>query len=222
MEGHLMSEDLLASAIEMLPPSKLRAFVRSRQPQTQLLRRGVFGEVLAVRLLEELHGHIVPIKKLHYRTANYDSPKATDVLAIKINDELVITDVAYAEAKFRSTRDRIADLGRAAHNQLQNDCKDEIPGILGFAAQILKERNDPLFDSVMTYLRDRDLDKLDSHHIFLVVERGCWRDTDLDSLFQQDDLLEPLDVHVVMIDQLCDKTDYVYELIGFEATENED
>ncbi len=164
----------------------------------------------------------MPIKKLRYRTAGHDSPKATDVLAIKTDDDLVITEVAYVEAKYRSTRSGITQLALTAHNQLQKDCKDEIPGIMGFAAQILRERNDPLFASLMAYLRNREIGEIDTHHVFLVVDKGCWRDSDLTTLVEHDDILDPLDVYIVMIDGLSDKTDAVYKIIGYEAMPDDD
>lgn len=217
-----MSQELLDSAIELLPRSRLRAFVEARSPSTKILRRGVFGEVLAVRLLEEVHNHVVPIKKLRYRTASHDSPKATDVLAIKLDGSRAITSVAYVEAKFRSTRSRLGSLALDAHEQIRKDCSDEVPGIIAFAAQVLKERNDPLFESVMAYLRDRELLTIDTHHIFLIVDKSCWRDTDLDVLREHDTLLEPLDVHVVTIDSLCDTTDLVYQAVGYQTMPDED
>lgn len=182
-----------------------------------ILRRGVFGEVLSVCLLEEFHGLVIPIKKLRYRTASHDSPKATDVLAIKINNDRVITEVAYVEAKVRTTRNRIGQLAVTAHEQLQKDCKAEIPEIMGFAAEVLCGRDDPLLESIMAYLRRRDEEELDSHHIFIVVDKGCWRESDLDGLVQHETLLDPLDVHIVAIDSLVDKVDLVYGLIGLEA-----
>jgi len=171
---HLISPELLALARDKLPPSTLKAFIDSRLPKTTILRRGVLGEVVAVRILEDVHGHSIPVKKLQYRTASHDSPKATDVLAIKVNNENIITEVAYVEAKFRSTRSGIEDLAVVAHNQLQNDCDEDIPAIIGFAAQVLKSRNDSLAEPVMAYLRDRSSREIDSHHIFLVADASCW------------------------------------------------
>jgi len=217
MSEHLISKELVVSATEMLPPSKLSAFLKSRLPSTQILKRGVLGEVLAVRFLEDFRGHVVPIKKLHYRTAGHDSPKATDVLAIKLNDQMVITEVAYVEAKYRTTRSGITAVALTAHDQLQKDCRDEIPGIMGFAAQILRERHDPLFAPLMTYLRDRDIDDIDTHHVVLVMDKGCWRDSDLTTLVDHEDILEPLEVYILVIDGLVAKTEAVYKIIGYEG-----
>jgi hypothetical protein len=69
----------------------------------------------------------------------------------------------------------------------------------------------------MAYLRDREIDNIDSHHIFLVVDKACWRDSDLTCLAEHDDILDPLDVYIVIIDGLSDKTDAVYKVIGYEA-----
>jgi hypothetical protein len=135
---------------------------------------------------------------------------------------LVVTEVAYVESKFRTTRRDIAQIALTAHNQLQKDCKEEIPGIMGFAAQILRERNDPLFAPIMNYLRSRDIDDIDTHHVFLVVDKACWQDNDLSSLIEHDDILEPLDVYIVVIDGLSTKTDEVYRLIGCEAMLHEE
>jgi hypothetical protein len=219
---HLVSDELMATAERLLPPSKLKAFVRARLPGTLILRKGVFGEVLSVRLLEEFHGLVVPIKKLRYRTASYDSPKATDVLAIKVNDQGEIIEVAYVEAKVRTTRSKIDQIAAVAHDQLQKDCKAEIPEIMGFAAEVLSGRNDPLVESIMAYLRRRDAEEIDTHHIFLVVDKGCWRESDLDCLVEHQSLLVPLDVHIVAIDALAGKVDLVYGLVGAEAMPDDD
>lgn len=222
VQDHLISDQLLATAARLLPASTLQAFVEARLPGPKILRRGVFGEVLSVCLLEEFHGHVVPIKKLRYRTASHDSPKATDVLAIKLDDKGVITEVAYLEAKVRTTRDRITQLAVTAHNQLQKDCEVEIPAIMGFAAQVLCDRDDPLLESIMGYLRRRDEEELDSHHIVIVVDKGCWRGTDLDALIEHESLLDPLDVHIVAIESLVDKVKLVYDLVGCEAMPDEE
>lgn len=219
---HLIGDEFLARAAKLLPPSKLRALIDARLPNDPKLRRGVFGEVLAVRILETFHGHIVPIKKLRYRTASHDSPKATDVLAIKLNDAGVVTEVAYVEAKLRTTRDRITQLALHAHNQLQQDCMAEISAIIGFSTAILQDRDDPLFEAIMGYLRSRSNVEIDSHHIFLVIDSGCWRDSDLTILAEHDSLLDPLDVHVVTISALREKVERVYGLIGCKAMPDDD
>lgn len=173
---HLVSDELLATAERLLPPSKLRLFLQTRLPGPKILRRGVFGEVPSVCLLKEFQGHVVPIKKLRHRTASHDSPKATNVLAIRINDESGITEVAYVEVKVRTTRDHLDQLAVTAHDQLQKDCKAEIAEIMGFAAEVLCGRNEVLLESITEYLRRRNEEELDSHHIFIVVDRSCWRD----------------------------------------------
>lgn len=218
----MISDELLDKAAKLLPASKLQAFVQKRLPSTKILRRGVFGEILSVCLLEEFHGHVVPIKKLRYRTASYDSPKATDVLAVKVDGEGGITEVAYVEAKLRTTRDRLDQLAVMAHDQLQKDCKAEIPEIMAFAAEVLCSRDDPLLESIMAYLRRRDEEELDSHHIFIVVDKVCWRESDLEGLVQHESRLDPLDVHIVAIDSLAGKIERVYGLIGCRAMPNDE
>lgn len=219
---HLVGEEFLAKAAEMLPEGTARTLVQSRLPEPSILRRGFFGELLAIRALETFHGHTVPIKKLRYRTTNRDSPKATDVLAIKVDSNHQITEVAYVEAKLRTTRSGITRLAIEAHDQLKRDCIPESPAILGFAVAVLVERRDPLADVILRYLRDRTTQEIDSHHIFLVMDDGCWRDSDLTPLIEHESLLDPLAVHVVRISDLPQKVQHVYELIGVEAMSDDD
>lgn len=219
---HLMSPDLLSDITKLLPPGKRRAFIEGRTPNSTRLRRGVLGEVLAVRYLEDIGGFTVPIKKLRYRTANHDSPKATDVLAVRTDADLNIIEVAYVEAKLRTTRTDIANIPLQAHNQLQKDCSEEMPAIMLFAAQILSERESPLFVPLMKYLASREDRGIDSHHIFLVVDEACWRDSDLAGLVEHDDILDPLDVYVVCIDTLPSKSDRVFASVGYEVIADDD
>lgn len=219
---HLMGESFLRRAKARLHGGALRSLVEAREAELGPMGRGVFGEVLAARLLESFHGLQVPVKKLRYRTARYDSPKATDVVAIKLDRDGRIASVAYAEVKLRTTRNRLTSLVLHAHNQLQSDCIPQTPAIMGFMVQILAEKDDPLADSLMDYLSDRSDTEIDTHHIFIVVENGCWRDSDLTCLEDHDALLEPLAVHVVRITDLPTKVGRAYSQVGFEALDDDD
>lgn len=218
---HLFSTELLEAAVRNLPTSLLQQFIASRMPGSGILRRGVFGEVLSVRVLEEFHDYEVPIRKLRFRTASHDSPKATDVLALKVRDG-TIQEVAYVEAKFRSTRAGLSDLIFEAHDQLQKDCSESIPAIVGFAAQVLVDQRHTLADALLNYLRRRSQEPLDVHHVMLVVESARWRDTDLDKLKAHDSLLEPLHVHIVRIEGLVGRTDTTYGAVGVVASLTDD
>jgi hypothetical protein len=217
LADHLIGNEYLAKAAAQLPPSKLRSLVASRLPATLPLKHGFYGEVLTAVLLEEFHGHKVPVKKLRLRTSKFNSPTATDVLAIGLSSEGVITDVVYVETKVRTTRNGLSALAESAHRQLKADCAEESPAIIGFVAQVLLERNDPLFEAVMAYLRDREVLDLDRHHVFLILEEGMWRESDIDSLMALDDLLEPLEIHVVSLRNLARRVAEEYNMVGCEA-----
>lgn len=221
VRDHLVSRDLIAKAAELLPESQLRSFLRARMPNKAILRRGMLGEIVAVQLLEEVHGHNVPVRKLHYRTAPHDSPKATDVLALRIEGGKII-EVAYVEAKYRSTRNDMAGLVVNAHSQLKNDCTEVIPAIIGFAAEVLLQKDDPLLAPLLNYLASRSVESIDSHHIVLMTEGKHWKDSDLDLLGEQDELLDPLAVHIIEVTDLVNKTDLIYAAIDCIAIQDDE
>jgi hypothetical protein len=222
MLDQLVGESYLERARAALPPSEFRSLIQSRMPTTKILKRGCFGEVLAIRILEGFHNYHVPVKKLRFRTAGHDVPKATDVLAITMSLDGKIEVIGYVEAKLRTTTRDLDTVLNDAHDQLRKDCEQPTPAIIGFAASVLDYANDPLFDTFMEYLHDRAETDSRAHHVMLVVERNLWTPDYLSDLKDCEDILEPLHIHVVLVDELATLVDTVYQEIGIQVFDDDE
>lgn len=219
---HLIDREFLSRAAAIMPASSRRRFIETRLPNRQILKRGAFGEVLSATVLEQFHDHVVPVKKLRYRTASHDSPKATDVLAVKQDTDGQITSLAYVEVKFRTTRRDMDLLAVTAHDQLHKDCAAEFPAVVGFVVEVLSQSGASLADAFLRYLRDRRALQIDTHHIFFVMEREVWDDGDLNCLDEHESLLDPLTIHIVRISELPQKVSRIYDLLNIGVMDDDE
>jgi hypothetical protein len=211
---HLVGSEYLWQAINRLPSCMAKTFLETRLPHGMSLKRGSFGEVLAASMLEEFHGHLVPVRKLRFRTSAVDSPTATDLLSLRVGDSGEIVEVAFGEVKVRTTRAGMTGLAVGAHNQLREDVAATIPSVMSFAVTVLSERQDPLGDALLDYLLSRRAEGNETYHIVLVVEQCNWREEDLQGVRELNERLSPLDIHIVKIDSLAEKVDALFESIG--------
>lgn len=214
---HLMGTDYLQRASELLGWPVLESIKNDRLPTKARVKRGVYGEVLASEVLTSFHGLQVPVKKLRYRMALNESTHATDVLAITVDNSGKLTSLHYVECKLRTTRSDMASLASIAHDQLKKDVMERAPWIVHFITQVLNDRMDPLWDSFMLYLSSRSQLRIDRHHIFLVVDHSCWRDSDLACVSDIDPKLSPLEIHTITIQDLRPRVDEAFSLAHVEV-----
>jgi len=186
-------------------------------PESTSTRRGDFGEVLITALLEEVHGYIVPIRKLRYKVTRNQLLTGTDALAIKINNEGRVTEVCFVESKLRTaTRsDKDRALAVAGCDQLKKDYESKLPDILQFVAQRLHETKDKMFESFVEYMRTRtDTTDLDTFCLGLVWDREEWEEQILQNLEDHTDVVPRLVVYAVRINNLGTVSDDMFARVG--------
>jgi hypothetical protein len=174
-------------------------------PALLQVRRGDFGEVVAIEVLREFAGLLIPVVKVRHQIHAGQTLIGADVVALEVDDDDVVTSVHFGEVKFRSTADTSA--ATEAHSQLQQWHVAEFFDVLFFVATHLIDSQPALYESLHAYLRDED-ERNDCFHIFLVWDAASWSETVLDNLVALDERLAPLTVRIALIDDLtalCDK-----------------
>jgi hypothetical protein len=186
-------------------------------PGSTSTRRGDFGEVLITALLEEVHGYVVPVRKLRFKVTRDQLLTGTDALAIRINNEGRVTEVCFVESKLRTaTRGEVdRTLAVTGCQQLKKDYDSKLPDILQFIAQRLYETEDELFAAFGEYMRTRaDTTDLDTFCLGLVWDREEWEEQILQNLEDHTDVVPRLVVHAVRINNLGTVSDDMFARVG--------
>ena len=202
-------------------PNVMQLIVATQMPITITARRGEFGETLFSAVLEQFHGYVIPVPKLRFKFSAGQSLPGTDVLALRTDDEGSITEVCFGESKLRTGRDNMAAVD--GYNQLQDHYESHLPDIVKFVAQRLRERNDPLYDSFKSYMRDRiDTTDRDTFRLSLCWDSTEWRENALENLEEDGVELRGLTVHVVRISSLREITDELFAQFGVTEVRDDD
>ncbi len=181
-------------------------------PRDRRARAGDFGEVLAAALLKESHGYHVPVNKLRYRITRGQMLPSTDIFSLLTDANGAVSQVCYSESKFRASH----DLGAATEGcaQLQETTASRIPEILQFVLARLHEAGNPLFDALVSFLKDRrDLGAATAHRIFLIFDIKHWDDRVLVNLEDSEPSLPNLNVHKVLIADLTSLVEDVFSRV---------
>lgn len=199
----------------------VRQIVEKGMPSRPGAQRGEFGEVLTTEMLSSFHGYKIPIFKLRFKmTANQSLP-ATDILALRIDQNGSIVEVCFVESKLRTSADSMAAVD--GYKQLQSDYEAKLPDILSFIAARLHERDDLVYDAFRVYMRERmDTTALDSFRLSLCWEHAVWRESVLENLQESGVELPRLTVHVIRIPGLRQLTDELFAEIGIAAVSDDD
>ena len=205
----------LQEAAQYLGWDKVQALAAATQPKGLTARRGAFGEVLSSAMLEQFHGYTVPVQKLHFAISSDQSLPGADVVALKLDHEGEIIEVAFVESKLRTGNDTGAAV--QGYEQLKRDYEKQQSDMLRFIAKRLHERNDPLFHELMRYMRDRgDRSDRDSFQLCLIWEQPVWSETVLQNLEENEVELKRLTVHVTRVQQLAQITEQLFKSMGRE------
>jgi hypothetical protein len=211
----------LGDAAEYLGWASVRARVAAAQPTGATARRGEFGEVLSAAVLDEFHGYTIPVQKMRFAIRGDQSLPGTDVIALRLGGAGEIVEVCFVESKLRTTGDTGA--AQRAHEQLKSDYEQRAPDMLFFVAARLHERNDPLFPEFMRYMHDREsAAESDSFGLCLTWERVRWSEAVLQNLEDDEVELDPLTVHVFLIQDLAQLTNELFDAIGVETVTDDD
>jgi hypothetical protein len=174
LQDCLVDPAFLLAASEWLRWPQLQEWRRDSAPRGIKLRRGAFGEALTTAMMELFHGHLVPVRKLHYTITRGQSLPGTDVIAITSDDHQTVTGVCFIETKLRTTTAFASQAVTEAVLQLRRDHDEALPSMLKFVAEHLHTSNHSLFSGFMRYMKDRrDLSHLDSFRIFLTWDSSA-------------------------------------------------
>jgi hypothetical protein len=176
-------------------------------PSMTSVNRGDFGEDVTALILQDHLNLIIPVHKLRYKiTANQTLP-GTDLVALACRPDGQIEALHLAESKLSTSGD--LDAGAKAHSQLQIARDASYATILLFVARAISRDNPSLLREFIAFLRNRS-DFIDQHHIALTYEAATWSDEVLSRLPERPELVEPLTVHVTLLEGLASLIESVY------------
>lgn len=178
------------------------------------VKQGDFGEILTTLIIENFTDLKVPISKLRYKFNKDRSMFCTDL--ISHNQGSIITDLKYYEIKTRTSR-QVLDVGTEAYLSLLKDEQKPSEAIANFLsnhyfclAETLKNaggENDKV--NKLYELSDQFNDIVDnpqsynrSFEIVLIIEKKFFNEEILDRLNKISLQLSPLEVTIILIDNL--------------------
>ena len=179
---------------------------------TKNVKQGDIGEILTIDIIEKFRNLKVPIYKMRWKFNNNKSVFCTDIFAHNNGAEL--TDLKYYEVKTKRSTTKIDELGINAYNSLKSDIPNE--NIADFISRYYTDKAETLFDAGLEDQADMFYDiaaKYDdivqnpssynrSFEIVLIVERKLFKEDILVNLNDLPPEIEPLEVTVILIDDL--------------------
>lgn len=196
-------------------------------PTLTRVKRGEFGETLICAMLEHFHKYKIPIFKLRFKQIGNETLHGTDVLALVIDSEGLISEVCYVESKLRT--DNISKMTAVeGYNQLKSDYANRLPQTLSFISQRLFEQRhngqmNALYNAFKSYMKDRtDTTDKDSFCLSLCWDSAMWHEKVLDNLQENGVELPKLTVHVVLIGNLRQVTDEIFAELGVTEVSDDD
>ena len=82
--SHFASEEHLARVLKKLGKAKAAKFIEDKLPQTDNIRSGDLGEILACEYVEESTDYDMPIKRLRYKDHREMSMRGDDLIGVKM------------------------------------------------------------------------------------------------------------------------------------------
>ncbi|MCD2191464.1 Hachiman antiphage defense system protein HamA [Actinomycetospora soli] len=167
-------------------------------------RHGDFGEVLTIGLLRELRSTSVPIVKLRYYPDAEQTLHGTDVVGFVTSEQpdgsIIIERLVFVETKVRVSNDRGVLCN--AHKQLSDDAAAGFVDTLEFLHQRLETEHPHLLGPYESYLSDRSDRALGDYQICLIINTDDWRQATMDDLLDEAEIVSPLTVDVVYVNDL--------------------
>jgi hypothetical protein len=172
MQNAKNDPEIISDATSVLGWSKVSQYLKRRTAKKDKIKKGDFGEALINHILQKHFGYKIPVHKLRFKLSSDQSLPAMDSIALKINDEGII-ELCYIESK-TATKYTTSEMQKA-YVQLQEDYDKEIPDMIIFILEIVKNSDKQLYDYLMLYLKDRELKKdKDKFIIEYTCEKLCW------------------------------------------------
>ena len=191
-------------------------------PTLPKMKRGFFGEVLVCKILEDLSGYIIPVKKWRYAITKNQSLPGTDAIAIKMSGGS-ISELFFVESKLRTSSDNTVAL--KGYEQLKADYFKELPEMILFVLGRLEEQKNEYFPAFQAYFLDRkNKTKIESFYLGLIWDKKVWSDKVLENL-ETDIVINgvpELTVNKTCIENLVDCVNNHYKEVGFgESSDDE-
>lgn len=179
------------------------------------VRQGDFGEILSTILVEEFTDLKVPISKLRFKFNSNRSVFCTDLIAHN-NDE-IITDLKYYEIKTRTSQN-VYDVGIEAYESLVRDEEKPTETIANFLSNYYFEQAEVLFTNdaddqakkfydISTQFAEIVKNPQNynrSFEIILIIEKSYFKEIIIKKLDALSLKLSPLEITIVLIDNLGD------------------
>lgn len=211
----------LKDAADFFGWDRVRHLIQAGLPTQASARRGEFGEAIAGLIVSVLVGFHIPVRKLRYKISASQSLPRTDVLGIRLDDRGEIDAVCIVESKLRTGAD--TSYAVSGYKQLHEEVENTLNDILLFVAERLYERSDTLYGPFMRYLRDRSPGVVrEDCRLFLTHDARSWNERTLSNLDDESIQLNPLSVHVVLVEDLSALTDELFANIGVEVLIDDD
>jgi hypothetical protein len=180
------------------------------------LRRGDFGEVVAMGWLEDYSGLAVPVKKLRLQIRPGQSLVGTDAVAFRIQDGAIVGS-HFLESKLRTTSAFITEVAVKAYKQLVDDRVGHFREILQFVHEWLFNFGHELTEPFTVYLEAHQTPDDDSHEIVLIVEEDHWDHEVLENLDEEAGELPNCTAHVLLAKSLVSLVDKTFAQIGADV-----
>lgn len=212
MRFHLDDPDIIDDAIAALGAEEARKFFADATPSLRRVRRGHFGELLAVEMKVLIDQYHLPVIKLRFAIGN-GTLHGIDGVVLQVDDSGEVREMHFIESKFRSTSYK--DIAVDAEAQLRADMAAKYPAIIKFIITEMRKSNHPLYAAVWRYLSQfRDPGAENTFSISLCVEKATWRENALAELdTRPPKVLSPLEVSVFRIPSLTDLVDEIFKRV---------
>jgi hypothetical protein len=175
------------------------ALTRLRGSKLLTLRHGDFGEAIAqghIQVIEQLQ---VPVPKLRFQVDPEQSLHGTDIVALE-TDGSVVKSVHLVETKLRTGVDN--DVALEAHSELRDGQAVGFADVLGLVLERLAKENRSLYHSLLALLGTRGENSPFHYGVYTIFDAAAWREKVLDTLRDEANLLAPLHVRAVLIEEL--------------------
>lgn len=173
------------------------------------------GEILTAEILKKIRKAILPIYKLRYKELKNSAMRGkADVIACRILADKPV--IIFTEVKSKVTYDK--EIAKKAYEGLVlNNVK--VPEIVDYISKILENDDEynlaSLFDKAIVDPESYSKD----FHIFLIFEKGKWKEDILKNLNDIEIELPNLTLDVVLINSLEDLIEETYSLVPEVAEE---
>jgi len=205
--------EILADMAAYMSWDRISDYLKKRAPSQDNMKKGDFGEALINYILKNHFDYIIPVQKLRFKLSKDQSLPSTDSLALKLDGEDIL-EICYVESK-TPTRYTTTEI-KKAYEQLQGDYDKDIPDMIMFILEVVKNSNRCLYNILHKYLKSRELQKdKDRFVIGYTSEKMIWSCTslkNLDEVIKED--YPPTLLNLFLIKNLEKKIGFIISKIG--------